>query len=214
MNKDWPLIKETYCFDCTLCGECCRGDMEVMLNPHDLYKMAVFAGLRCTDDLFEKNLVELVPGQHGMPVPTIRFRKVHTGFCPFLSNELTAEGDLIGTCMLHPDHKPLVCAMAPVAREVDLKSATEVYRLADPVLDCPGMSGRKENFLTDLKKHYNLELDFQERYFRLLEMLKHTDLNTGVLTGMLYFFPVQLSFEEVWSSIENHPVFLDFSPPE
>ena len=80
-------------FSCTLCGECCSGNMEVFLNSYDLYKIGRFFNKHHTKELFDSNLLEWAPGQNGLTLPRIRFKKKPFPFCPFLINDYRRTGD-------------------------------------------------------------------------------------------------------------------------
>lgn len=132
-----------YCFSCTVCGDCCTGDQTIRLNPDDLELLC--AWLRLPDHSALEKAGYLDPPEDGDPRPRIRFRKRPVRQCPFLENHLEETGALKGLCMLHPDFKPLVCHLAPLAREVQVEGSgyEETWSVVAPVEGCPGM-GRGE----------------------------------------------------------------------
>lgn len=136
-----PNSRPERCFSCTLCGECCRGDQVVRLNGEDIGLLCRFTGLKDLEALEAAGLVERVCEAPGFARPRIRFRKRPFRFCPFLENDLGEDGLLRGLCRLHPDGKPLVCHLAPLAREVDDDGmlARETWQAVAPVDGCPGM---------------------------------------------------------------------------
>lgn len=159
---------EAYRFDCTLCGECCRGRQIVRLNKEDLLLLAQFLGFNNTGDLFAHGYTEALQEESGWR-PIIRFKTRPFRFCPFLINNLTEDNQLQGLCSLHPRFKPLVCHLAPLGRTVDLAEGSETWVVAEPVRGCPGMGrGGIKNWKTET-------LDLQERlaeevnFFRFLE---------------------------------------------
>ena len=136
-------------FECVLCGECCRGDQKVWLNPADLERLTVHLGLPAEeapdalDLLGKKRIVVVEEGQHGVPRPRLRFLLTPVGpSCRFLVNDMGEDGRLRGRCSLHyTDAKPLVCRLAPLARTVDLADGSEEWREVPPVIGCPGWGG-------------------------------------------------------------------------
>jgi len=56
-------------------------------------------------------------------------------------NEITETGLYHGLCSLHPDFKPLVCALSPLTRQVTdtgTGPVKEVWSFLPPVEGCPG----------------------------------------------------------------------------
>lgn len=193
-GKDWPVLDSDFQFECTLCGECCRGTMEVYLDLYDLFRIAGFLGFKDTGQLFHQKLVELVPGQHGVFMPRIRFKSKPLPFCPFLINEVIDEKEVIGKCSLHPAAKPLICSIAPVAHEIDLASGDVRYLLVDPVPGCPGMERKRTNLLEDVITLHKKALEHRERFFALLESLKTGNHPEQFFLENIYSFPVEELF--------------------
>ncbi len=201
-NK-FPVIENDFRFDCTLCGECCRGEMQVFLNLCDLYKIARFQGYKSTNALFEKRQVILKRNTRRAWIPQIKFKKKPLPFCPFLINELTDNGDLRGLCALHPEHKPLICALSPVGRTVDFDNEQITYMLVEPAPDCPGMEASKINTLSDMLEQYQDELKFQERFFKILENMITAEKNTKADYLPLYTFKVDRAFPDILAEQER-----------
>ena len=80
-------------FDCKCCGECCRGDMHVYLNPDDLGLIAGCLGYKSTESLFDEKIVIIDTEKNGAPVPRLRFGTGKTGCCQLLENRLDETGD-------------------------------------------------------------------------------------------------------------------------
>ena len=158
-------------FNCTLCGECCSGDMKVFLNPYDLYKMGTFLKLSHTKELFEKNLICLDSGQNGINLPRILFKTYPFQFCPFLINDFDEETGLRGLCSLHPGHKPLVCALAPLTRELDLEKGTDSFGFVPPHPECPGCGEGDEILPESIIKEKAEELRLEKQYYERLSRL-------------------------------------------
>jgi len=146
--------------------------MKIHINLYDLYKIARRLELTGTKDLFTEGLVELVRGQNSAYIPRIHFRSKPFKFCPWLINDLGDDEILRGFCSLHPYDKPLICKMAPVGRIVDISNDSESYVLTEPTENCPGMDVHQENHLSDLKEELGEELEYEKRFFTLLEKME------------------------------------------
>ncbi|MDC7231826.1 MAG: YkgJ family cysteine cluster protein [Spirochaetales bacterium] len=155
-------------FSCTLCGECCSGSMKVFVNSHDIYKMGRFLGLKHSRELFQNKRLILDKGQNGLNLPRILFKEEPFSFCPFLINDFDESEGLRGFCSLHLIHKPLVCRLAPLYREIDLLEKTDDFHFILPHPGCPGKE--QEGFIDpeNERKELERELDFEIRYYRLL----------------------------------------------
>ena len=159
-----PAIAGLSGFTCTLCAECCRGRQVVRLNGDDLQLLAEHAGLADEAALAATGLIEHVHEEPGFSRPRLRFRSRPLRFCPFLQNDLGEDGCLRGLCALHPRFKPLVCHLAPLAREVedDGASFTETWRMVAPVEGCPGMGRGSEPSLPvgEIRRRLDREVDW------------------------------------------------------
>jgi hypothetical protein len=113
----------------------------VRLNGDDLALLAAHAGVDGESALLAGGFIENVWEEPGLWRPRLRFRRKPWAFCPFLTNDLGADGRLSGWCALHPRFKPLVCHLAPLARlvEDDGSGFTETWQAVAPVEGCPGM---------------------------------------------------------------------------
>lgn len=131
-------------FACTLCGDCCTGGQVIRLTGGDLRLLAVRLDLSSVAELRSRGLVSLVRetvGDGFVWRPRMRFRSHPVRQCPFLVNEVE-DGVYRGLCSLHPDFKPLVCSLSPLAREVDDPGSgpvNETWSVVAPVEGCPGM---------------------------------------------------------------------------
>ncbi len=122
-------------------------------------------GLGSVKELKTRGLVTLVresvgPGQTAWR-PRIRFRSRPVSQCPFLVNDIDAQGDYRGLCSLHPDAKPLVCALSPLAREVEdpgTGPVAETWSFVPPVEGCPGV-GRGSPLSVSAPAHLRFRLD-------------------------------------------------------
>ena len=167
---------ETTEFNCTLCGECCRDNQEVWLNPTDIKRLARHLGLNGEQELHNRAVITYAEGQNGITRPKIRFRRTPLGRnCPFLQDSMDHDGCLRGRCKLHfTDAKPLVCRLAPLARTINLATGEEDWKEVPPLPGCPGwpqnpppLEGRPipaPELSPDVRSDLNRETD----YFRTL----------------------------------------------
>lgn len=163
-------------FKCILCGECCRGDQKVWLNPADMERLARHLNLGNSDKLIELHIVSAEPGEHGVSRPRLSFSQTPVGpACRFLVNDLDENERLWGKCSLHgTDAKPLVCRLAPLSREIDLVDGVEVWAEVPPVIDCPGWeenpppAGGRNILPPKLTQEIRADLDMETEYFQKL----------------------------------------------
>ncbi len=184
-------------FSCTLCGECCSGSMRVFLNTYDLYKIGRFYKLNHTEELFQKGLVEWADGQNDLQLPKIRFKSYPFPFCPFLMNDFSEELGLRGLCSLHPDHKPLVCKLAPLAREVDLDTGRDSFSFIPPHPDCPGCGKGDPIDIENEKETLREELVYERELYRLLREREESPETIREL----YLFSLDRDFKERFPSV-------------
>lgn len=202
MLQSFPEIKDGFHFECTLCGDCCVGDQEVLLNLSDLYNMAQFLSYPSTAQLFANQWVELVQdAEHTVWRPRIKFKTRPFKFCPFLMNETDDSGQLKGLCQLHPEFKPLICFMAPVGCVYDAENHSTQFILVPPTEDCPGMEQPEFNHLNDYLRDFEKDLHYQELFFEALEQLKKHNLSPDEFRKYVYEFPVKERFDMVFSKI-------------
>jgi len=160
-------------FDCTLCGDCCTGDQVVRLTGGDLRLLVDRLGLSSVHELKDRGLVQLIrePMGGGRFVwrPRIRFRTKPRRECPFLVNDVDEADVYRGLCSLHPSDKPLVCALSPLAREVETVGSTvkETWSFVPPVEGCPGV-GRGEPLPLAPPPDLRERLDSEVRWMRRL----------------------------------------------
>jgi len=199
----WKIIDQNYCFECTQCGDCCRGDMRVELGLYDLYKLALFLKFTSSKELIANGYVHLQQHPQGVWMPYLRFKTYPARFCPFLINEADDQQYWRGLCSLHPHAKPLVCALSPVGRVLDFDASQDDYVFVKPSEDCPGLDSRKKNLLSDVKAAYGEELDYQERFFRILQGLKGAGHDRTYYLTHLYVFDVRQPFEAILKKREQ-----------
>lgn len=205
---NFSIIKNSYNFECTKCGNCCTGDQKVNLNPYDLYKMARYKGFNHTKDLFDSRLVHLVKSQNNAWIPQIKFKSVSKKklkFCPFLVNQITDDNKLLGLCSLHPNLKPLICSMSPVGRVLDFKQETEQYIFVKPATDCPGVERKKANNLVEQIESKKDELDYEKRFIKILDYITLKNIHQKIYIDHLYYFYVHLPFKKIILNLEKIP---------
>lgn len=157
--------------------------MRVFLNPQDLLKMRRARGLEHNQQLLDQGLIVLDRGQRDLLLPRILFRKTSgLQFCPFLENRLEDDGTLKGLCGLHPDRKPLVCALAPTARELDLETGGSRFYFQEPVKGCPGCLSEHPYFMNRLFPQIEEELELEREYLmRLNQAVNRGDSSEEIL---------------------------------
>ncbi len=202
--SSFPIIDNTYLFECTKCGNCCIGDIRITLNPYDLYKMAHFLKMKSTCELFDQNYVCLFKHhEHNVWLPEILFKTSPLKFCPFLINDADDKNYIQGLCSLHPEYKPVVCSMAPVGRILDFEEFTDQFAFLRPAPDCPGVEEQKENHISEDIAAFSDELNLQNRFFRILEQLNEVDYSKEYYQENIYQFNVDLDFYKIIKSIED-----------
>jgi Fe-S-cluster containining protein len=187
---------DSHLFKCTLCGECCSGEMKVFLNSFDLYKMGRFLKKNHTEELFKDRLIQLDKGQNDLLLPRIKFKTRPFLFCPFLINDFQEDLGLRGFCSLHLEHKPLVCRLAPLSRRIDLETETQEFEFVLPHPACPGS---EEGEILNPRKEESVlaeELAFELRYYKLLSKNEENP-------SFLWNFPLHKPFEEILKKWEE-----------
>lgn len=199
-------VGESVPFNCTCCGECCTGGMKIPLNLYDLYKLARAQEMGGSRELFDRGVVLPFEGQQGVVVPRMNFKKRPFAFCPFMENSMGEDGGLLGLCRLHLRRKPLVCQLAPIAREVDLETGRVEYSFIPPFPGCPGAKSEGRIVIRELEEELADELAFEVRFFRILEGLKSRGWTADQFVEHLYSFDVTTGFEDILREKESLPV--------
>ena len=104
-------LDDVFSFKCRCCGKCCKNRDDLLLNPHDVFRIAKH---------FEKNPIEIISeycevyiGETSR-IPIVRLiPRGNYRACPFLQDK---------RCSIQDD-KPTVCSLYPVGRMV--KSSNE-----------------------------------------------------------------------------------------
>jgi Fe-S-cluster containining protein len=144
----------------------------IRLTGGDLALLVARLGLTSVRDLRTLGLVTLVcepVGTGSVWRPRLRFRTKPVRQCPFLINDVDETGTYHGLCSLHPRHKPLVCALSPLSREVEDQGEGDVrqtWSFVPPVEGCPGVGQGSEVEIgtpPDLRDRLAEEVDWMRR---------------------------------------------------
>ncbi|MBN2531518.1 MAG: hypothetical protein JXB88_01435 [Spirochaetales bacterium] len=200
---DVTIIKDQYFFSCMMCGECCTGKTDIYLNLYDLYKLCNYLKVDYTGDLFERGLVKPAIIENGSWIPRIQFRKKPFSFCPFLINNMDENFKLECYCRLHSYFKPLACRMAPVGRIIDCSAEETRYVLISPAAECPGMKSLDLCKIADLENELKHELEYDYRFFMILDAIINATEWTEKVTEKLYYFSTAGSFITILEKLEN-----------
>lgn len=115
---------DTFCFDCTMCGNCCRRRQEpILITGADIFRMAKALNTP-VEDVVLKNTRGYIGDSSHCPVVVLTERL--DGSCRLLRK---------GHCMVH-QNKPTACALFPLGRYFDIRDNTYHYFLND--LSCNG----------------------------------------------------------------------------
>ncbi len=204
-----PLeLSDNFPFECKLCGECCSGTMKVFLNPMDVLILASHMKFKHTTELWENNYLITEEGQNKALLPRMKFAGLSPGFCPFIINNWNEETSCLkGICSLHRKAKPLICRLAPVAREVDLDDETEEYFIQIPVTGCPGDGSNINNRVEEYLAPFRKELDWEKRWFELLKRGLDSDIPRDELLKLFFHFPLPVEMDTLLQSWESNPLF-------
>ena len=176
----------TFHFDCGGSGSCCRGEIDIRLNLADLHRMVQFLNLETTGALFQNGIVRKMKLAQGGFRPAIQFKKAGILFCPFLENRLTDENKLKGICTMHAFGKPLVCALAPLGREIEIISDTEgelineVWFFTEPIRGCEGCLQQLEHYTADWISVFADQLRLETQYFGIMNGMQQRRANEAV----------------------------------
>jgi len=129
-----PISKEeTFHFNCTLCGNCCRyrmndvKDTNIFLSGPDVRRIAKFLDMDI-ENVINKYLTITLNENLGLYVCQLKIRT--DGCCRFLKK---------GQCSIY-EARPRTCAMYPLGREIDLgvKKGEIIYTETKYVLSSDG----------------------------------------------------------------------------
>lgn len=95
-------LDDTFYYGCMQCGSCCH-DIDIILNPYDLYRLAGYLRMP-TEDVIMKHCLWHIGETSKLPVVWLKF--LESGACPFLKQN---------RCAVH-EAKPFVCSAYPFGR--------------------------------------------------------------------------------------------------
>ena len=118
---------DTFRFHCTQCGKCCRNREDILLNPRDLFRIAVHLKLT-PKEVFDQYCEAYICQNSRIPIVRLKPQGPNL-LCPLLKNR---------KCEVH-EAKPSVCAMFPLGRMLEVpKDSSDVtnakiqYLFSDP----------------------------------------------------------------------------------
>lgn len=168
------------------------------MDLYDLYRLAKHLKFADSSQLFRRGIVILVAGPGNSFIPQLRFKVKPFRVCPFLEHTPGR-----GLCNLHPDDKPLICSMAPLAREYDALNRENRWFFVKPAPDCPGVEKRDEQRLSDFTQNYQQQLCYQTRFFNLMHQLTGRDLSESDYRDQIYYFKTAQAFESILNALET-----------
>lgn len=117
-RKREPIMltsEDSFDFQCTQCGKCCRNREDVLLTGPDIYRVSKELGMKPNE--FIKAYCEIYIGDTSR-VPICRLKPVGADkHCPLLASN---------RCSVHKA-KPTVCALFPLARVWDKNGEAKYY---------------------------------------------------------------------------------------
>lgn len=114
-------LDDTFKFNCTMCGKCCKAREDILLTPRDLFQMSKHLDIGIWD-FVQKYCEYYLGGSSRVPI----VRLLPTGIdkrCPFLS----------GTRCSVNSVKPTVCALFPLGRCLTVDSVKGEFKVSDIV---------------------------------------------------------------------------------
>ena len=131
--------KDTFQFECKMCGNCCRKRSEpIIVTGADVYRIARALNMTMTDVVCEKTEWYIGEASH---LPVVVLKERLDGSCKLLRK---------GRCMVHKD-KPAVCALFPLGRFYSSEEKEFYYFMNQ--LTC--QSGRKDGKTWTLEEWLN-----------------------------------------------------------
>ncbi len=218
-NGELPIVtrRESFCFDCVQCGECCRNRGDILLNPFDVFRLC--RKLNIEPEAFINKYCERYAGYSSkLPLIRIDFRPVYglgdtvEGMrCPFLSNR----GGLY-YCRVH-DSKPFVCFSYPLGRMMDPEKGVQYILQNDG--SCKGTRNAHQDHICQNVEQWmggKEKLDLEEKFYLL-----HSDflmkIRTWIDVAKLAKYQKGQSKEYgVWLAMVGHLLYCnyDLNKPE
>ena len=144
-RKREPIMltsEDSFDFQCTQCGKCCRNREDVLLTGPDIYRVSKELGMKPKE--FIKRYCEIYIGDTSR-VPICRLKPVSADkHCPLLDSN---------QCSVH-NAKPTVCALFPLARVWDKSGDAKYY-----VNATQGHTGGKRYKISEWLERCNLPVE-------------------------------------------------------
>jgi len=165
-GKIQKLKKEdNFEFKCDSCGSCCRNRNDIILSPHDVFKLVKY--LDITTKEFMNKYINYNIGEHsGWTIITLKYKEKldNSTFCPFLK---ASEGKFL--CRVHSS-KPYVCVAFPLGRTVAIDRKTNKITDIEYILQDVHCGNKEEiqNVGNWLRGEQNIE---SEEFFKKYNLL-------------------------------------------
>lgn len=149
-------LDEKFKFNCTMCGKCCINRDDILLTSRDIFQISNALGLRISE--FIKRYCEVYVGPSSK-VPIVRLLPIGpTKRCPLLKGN---------KCVVH-NVKPVVCAMFPIGRCIEIDDAEKGRELAVKniqyiLMDPHCGDNSKEHTVREWLKGFNISTE--DEYF-------------------------------------------------
>ena len=86
---------------------------------------------------------------------------------------------------------------------VDFENGEQTFLFVKPAPDCPGVESPQINFLKDIIDKNEVELDYQKRFFAMLNKIQNLNWDRNQFINDLYSFTTEQGFEEQFLAIEQ-----------
>ncbi len=121
-------------FACQCCGECCRRDVDILINPYDVFRLTRHLKITTTEFLSQYATEYLGPDSH---MPLVVLKHTQAGHCVFLKGN---------RCSIWRD-RPSVCRLYPLGKFVGSDGKLRFYLNPLPRF-CRGRKKKKYRTLT------------------------------------------------------------------
>jgi Fe-S-cluster containining protein len=208
MDKMEVGLDDTFRFKCYGCGKCCKNREDILLNPKDLFNIALSLG-KSTAEVMDSICDRYIGGSSRIPL--VRLQPVGKNMvCPLLKDN---------RCTVHA-LKPGVCALFPLGRFVkynaedgkaDLSGNASVSYLLNPI-EC---GGHRNNTVRRWLESFGLDPN-DPYYLRWTDFFMNMSNYVRNLESAERKLPPQ-GFVAIWSVLqhllyENYDTAQDFMP--
>jgi len=205
MQKNKLKLSDSFAFDCSACGKCCRNREDILLSPHDMFRAAKHLNLQ-PKQFFEKYCETYIGHMSKCPAVRLKPKSIYNNLllrepqiqgtvCPLLSSN--------GQCSIHLS-KPTSCAIFPLGKFHSEGDKTVSYYLQSDI-PCGDKSKRQslKEWLTKFDIFHTEEmmivwtsfLNFAVKVLKEIDTFaqKTKDLTYTLYLNILYF---NYNFEE------------------